>query len=138
MAASSPQLHPVFVYGSLKRGYALHPLLAGQKFAGTAATFPDYRLFDLGEYPGLIEVDPGSGQEIAGEVYHVRLDCLARLDDAEGVAEGLYVRRPIRVAARTEVGDAEQIAAALPRVDAWFYLGDITGKPDCGCCWPRC
>ena len=52
-------LHLIFVYGSLKRGYALHHLLASQQFHGIAVTQPLYRLFDLGSYPGLIDWPEG-------------------------------------------------------------------------------
>ena len=60
----------LFVYGTLMRGYGLHPVLAGGATAlgeGTARG----RLLDLGRYPGLVD---GAGR-VRGEVY--------RLDDAE-------------------------------------------------------
>ena len=89
----APQSQLVFVYGSLKRGYNLHYLLEDQLPLGNAVTLPLYRLFDLGSYPGLIEWP--EGLEIRGEVYQVGTDRLARLDEVEGVAEQLYVRRRV-------------------------------------------
>jgi gamma-glutamylaminecyclotransferase len=81
----------VFVYGTLKRGGSNHRCLAGQKFVGEGRTLPGFRLFDLGEYPGMVpHVDDRAG--VSGEVWAVDADCLARLDVLEGIAEGLYRR----------------------------------------------
>lgn len=113
----------VFVYGSLKRGRALHHLLQSARFLGTASTSPLYRLFDLGHYPGLVEWP--AGLSIAGELYEVDSDCLAQLDDAEGVAEGYYARRDI------------QLLSPAPAAQAWFWLGAVKDCPDCGSCWPQ-
>jgi gamma-glutamylaminecyclotransferase len=114
----------IFVYGSLKKGYALHHLLESQIRLADASTRPVYRLFDLGEYPGLIEWPDGI--EIFGEVYEISLACLQRLDEAEGVEDGLYARRQIQLQAQ---GDR------LP-VYAWFWLGSIGGLRNCGSSWP--
>ncbi|MFM7923584.1 MAG: gamma-glutamylcyclotransferase [Planctomycetaceae bacterium] len=113
----------VFVYGSLKRGRALHHLLQSARFLGTASTSPLYRLFDLGHYPGLVEWP--AGLSIAGELYEVDSHCLSRLDDAEGVAEGYYARRDI------------QLLSPAPAAQAWFWLGAVKDCPDCGSCWPQ-
>ena len=113
----------VFVYGSLKRGYALHAMLQGQVCLGNAVTEPLYRLFDLGSYPGLVEWPEGIA--IRGEVYQVSLDCLIRLDEAEGVVEGLYARRKISLQAEFRGKD----------VHAWFWLGAVSGLKDCGEQW---
>lgn len=114
----------VFVYGSLKRGFALHGLLQGQLFLGNAVTEPLYRLFDLGSYPGLVEWPEGLA--IRGEVYQVDFECLRRMDEAEGVAERLYVRRTILLQERFESSD----------VHAWFWLNAVQGLRDCGSEWP--
>lgn len=122
MPAQLSQL--VFVYGSLKQGYALHALLQGQLHLGNALTEPWYRLFDLGSYPGLVEWPEGLA--IRGEVYQVDQECLARLDAAEGVAERLYVRRKISLQAEFERRE----------VQAWFWLNAVQGMQDCGVAWP--
>ncbi|MEJ7590484.1 MAG: gamma-glutamylcyclotransferase family protein [Planctomycetaceae bacterium] len=114
----------VFVYGSLKRGYALHTMLQGQLCLGNAVTEPLYRLFDLGSYPGLVEWPEGLA--IRGEVYQVGFDCLSRLDEAEGVAERLYVRRKISLQAEFRGKD----------VQAWFWLNAVRDLKDCGAAWP--
>jgi gamma-glutamylcyclotransferase (GGCT)/AIG2-like uncharacterized protein YtfP len=114
----------VFVYGSLKRGYALHGLLQGQACHGHAVTQPLYRMFDLGSYPGLVEWP--AGLAIRGELYQVDSECLLRLDDAEGVAERCYARRRILLQGEFESGD----------VHAWFWLNAVKGLRDCGSEWP--
>lgn len=114
----------VFVYGSLKRGYALHALLQGQLCLGHARTQPLYRMFDLGSYPGLVEWPDGLA--IRGEVYQVDCECLCRLDAAEGVAERHYARRRILLQAEFESND----------VHAWFWLNAVRGLRDCGAEWP--
>lgn len=114
----------IFVYGSLKRGFALHHLLHNQSFLGSASAMPFYRIFDLGSYPGL--VDWPAGLAVEGELYAVDAMTLGRLDDAEGVADGLYARRRIQLAP-----PHEDIIA-----DAWFWLGAVRGLRDCGTSWP--
>jgi len=114
----------VFVYGSLKRGFALHELLQGQLYLGNAVTEPLYRLFNLGSYPGLVEWPEGLA--IRGEVYQVDLECLSHLDEVEGVAERLYVRRRILLQTEFESSD----------VQAWFWLNAVRGLNDCGEQWP--
>ncbi len=146
----------VFVYGSLKYGYRLHGLLSDQTALGPASTAPWYRLYDLGEYPGLVQVeglaktgsyasesDPikcelaesntqqhvvanSRGVSILGEVYEVTQTCLQQLDDAEGVDEHLYQRRQIAL-----TGSFENSI-----VHAWFYLRSLSGCRDCGRSWP--
>jgi gamma-glutamylcyclotransferase (GGCT)/AIG2-like uncharacterized protein YtfP len=96
-----PQL--LFVYGTLMRGYALHPVLArGATLVGEGRT-PGV-LLDLGAYPGLVE---GAGR-VKGEVY--------RLDDAEllvtlDVEEGYNFERRRTTVTLTDGR----------RVRAWFY-----------------
>ena len=114
----------IFVYGSLKRGYALHHLLEGQAFFGPVTTCPLYRIFDLGSYPGL--VDWPEGLAVQGELYEVDAECLKRLDEAEGVDEGLYARRIIKL--QPPFDQVETVA--------WFWLNKVAGLRDCGTSWP--
>jgi gamma-glutamylcyclotransferase (GGCT)/AIG2-like uncharacterized protein YtfP len=84
----SPAL--LFAYGTLMRGYALHPVLArGAAFVGMARVRG--RLLDLGRYPGLI-AGPGA---VRGEVFRIeRPELLPALDREEGYN---FERRPATV-----------------------------------------
>lgn len=86
----------IFVYGTLKRGEAMHGLLDGQPFLGQHESEPGYTILNLGAYPGLIE-DSQSTDTIHGEVYEVDTKCLTRLDEYEGTDEGLFQRRTIKL-----------------------------------------
>jgi gamma-glutamylcyclotransferase (GGCT)/AIG2-like uncharacterized protein YtfP len=126
----------VFVYGSLKRGYALHHLLRSAQYLGTACTQPLYRLFDLGSYPGLVEWP--EGLPIHGELYAVTSQNLQRLDEAEGVAEGLYARRPVLLQSAESIAPPaqQQPDPWPPSAEAWFWLHSTIGQRDCGNSWP--
>lgn len=132
MNRSPSEEHPeslkvIFVYGSLKRGYALHHLLNAATALGTARTQPLYRLFDLGSYPGLVEWP--DGVEVVGELYEVTAEQLKVLDEAEGVDEGWYARRPIRL-------QTSMPCVAIEHAEAWFWLRPVAGCRDCAGCWP--
>ena len=114
----------VFVYGSLKRGFALHHLLASEVWLGLAQTEPRYCLYDTGAYPGIVESPRGTS--VHGEVYRVSLECLRVLDAAEGVADLLYERRPICLTAPHDILQAQ----------AWYYLRSTAGLRECGASWP--
>ncbi|MEZ6067513.1 MAG: gamma-glutamylcyclotransferase family protein [Planctomycetaceae bacterium] len=114
----------LFVYGTLKRGDVRDRLLAEELFLGAARTRPAYRLHDCGAYPALVDAAP-AGNSILGEVYDVSPHCLSRLDEEEGVPEGLYARRPI------ELLDP----FANQRIEAYFYLPATDDLPDLGDGW---
>jgi gamma-glutamylcyclotransferase (GGCT)/AIG2-like uncharacterized protein YtfP len=92
----------LFVYGTLRRGFANHHQLGGAAFVAEAE-IAGVDLHDLGPFPMGI---PGEGR-IHGELYRVDADQLAHLDRFEGVPR-LYrrERRPL---------DAGR--------QAWIYLG---------------
>ncbi|MFT5326270.1 MAG: gamma-glutamylaminecyclotransferase [Planctomycetaceae bacterium] len=116
----------VFVYGTLQRGRALHEHLAAHRFVGEAKTQPEYRLYRIGWYPGLVEA-PSSGEGLAihGEVWDVDEPGLRLLDEVEDVSSGLYERRSIRL----------QKPFDQSKVLAYFYLGDVEGCSDNGDRW---
>jgi len=132
LSSDSRQL--VFVYGTLKRGHQRNHVFANQTFVGPATTAANYRMYDLGDYPGLIEVEPGSGDRIQGEIYQVDPTCLLQLDRIEAVDQGLYERRDIRLNPPLEAigGHLKPFAGTIV---AYFYLGDIEGDADCRLCW---
>jgi gamma-glutamylcyclotransferase (GGCT)/AIG2-like uncharacterized protein YtfP len=72
--------HRVFVYGTLKSGFRNHYLLGGCAFFGAATTVSTYRMIENG-FP-VIMPDP-EGRPLAGEIYIVDDDVLARLDQLE-------------------------------------------------------
>lgn len=116
--------HLIFVYGTLKQGDCRSSYLAGQRYVGTAETTPDYRLYHLGSYPGLVDAVE-DGNAVQGEVYRIDLECLKVLDEVEGTAEGLYERKQISLRPPFE----------SCYVEGYFYLGSLDGCVDLGCCW---
>jgi gamma-glutamylaminecyclotransferase len=90
------------VYGSLRPGDARHRLLMGADYLGRHHTEPRFTMYDLGEYPGVVE---GGHQAIVGDVFAVDAATLARVDDYEGYPHE-YTRRLI----------------ATPYGSAWIYL----------------
>lgn len=101
--------HLVFVYGTLRRGglRAMPEVFPGAKLVGRATVRG--RLYDLGEYPGLLLLDGASGARVAGEVYAVGEETLGELDAVEAADD--YRRR--RVEATLDAG-------ASP---CWVYVG---------------
>ena len=122
MSAMS-QLTNIFVYGTLKKGQCRAAFLDGQVYRGEAKTVAAYRMFDCGTYPGMIASKPGV--EIIGEVWTVDDECLAALDELEGVDEVLYRRDSIRMKAPFHQSD----------VFGYLYLQSTDGLRDCGQCW---
>jgi gamma-glutamylaminecyclotransferase len=111
----------IFVYGTLKRGGTNHHYLDGQKFLGVARTPPGFRLFNLGEYPGMIAyADDRDG--VSGEIWSVDADCLARLDVLEGVAEGNYRRETVPLLP----------PFAERKVECYIYARSVEGMEDIG------
>ncbi|MDO8539366.1 MAG: gamma-glutamylcyclotransferase family protein [Opitutaceae bacterium] len=114
----------LFVYGTLKRGASNHEWLSGQAFIAEARTTPGFRLFDVGGYPGLVRWTRDQ-DGVAGEIWSVDDECLKRLDEFEGLAEGLYRREPVPLLPPF---------AAQP-IDAYFYPHSVLGRPEVGSVW---
>jgi gamma-glutamylcyclotransferase (GGCT)/AIG2-like uncharacterized protein YtfP len=71
----------LFVYGTLMRGFRLHPLL-DERAESVGDGMVAGLLFDLGRYPAAL---PNGGGLVHGEVYRLRDNGLWRaLDSAEG------------------------------------------------------
>ena len=111
----------LFVYGTLKRGGDNHRFLEGQRFVSAARTRPLYRLYELEGYPGMVAAAE-NGQSIEGEIWEVDPACLCRLDEMEGVDQGLYAREPIFLLPPHE---------PIP-VQAYLFLGSVAGRRDLG------
>ncbi|MES9970712.1 MAG: gamma-glutamylcyclotransferase family protein [Candidatus Thiodiazotropha sp.] len=95
-------LSRVFVYGTLRRNEVNHYLLDGARYCGTCLTPPQYKMLDLGAYPGVVKRGDTS---IEGEVYEVGAQQMADLDRLEGYPHA-YGREVI----------------ATPWGGAWIYL----------------
>jgi gamma-glutamylaminecyclotransferase len=108
----------IFVYGTLQRAGSNHGQLAGQRWLAAARTRQLYRLYDLDGYPGMIAAAPGAGLSIPGEVWAVDAACLARLDQFEGVDQGLYQRAVVQLE-----GPPERAG-----VLTYLYLRPVTGR----------
>ncbi len=117
-------MNRVFVYGTLKRGCRNHHHLAGQQFLGEARTSAGYTLYSMGNHPGMVRSTDAS-HDVAGELWAVDDDCLARLDILEGVGKKLYERVPIILAP----------PFASQPVQTYLYLRSLQGRSDIGPVW---
>lgn len=73
----------LFVNGTLMRGLALHPNLAGAEFLGELCTAPRYRLYSIGDrHPGMFEVAQG-GVSVSGELYRLPDEVWRRVEAGE-------------------------------------------------------
>ena len=111
--------HRVFVYGTLKSGFQNHYLLNGCELLGAASTVPTYKMIENG-FP-VIMPDP-EGTPLAGEIYTVDVDTLARLDEQE--REGTSYDRKL-IDAILSLASGERLPTK-----AFIYLGreDRFGK----------
>jgi gamma-glutamylcyclotransferase (GGCT)/AIG2-like uncharacterized protein YtfP len=111
----------VFVYGTLRRGFASHGLICrlGGSYVGRGMIQGE--LYDLGSFPGALRSEDPAAR-VAGEVYRFKdsVRALRTLDEYEGVSEyraGPYVRSVLEV---TLEDGAE--------VKAWAYC--LRRQPD--------
>jgi gamma-glutamylcyclotransferase (GGCT)/AIG2-like uncharacterized protein YtfP len=117
----------LFIYGTLRDRARLDTLLAPVarwRLVGSASVRG--RLYDAGDYPALT-LDGSPEDLVAGLLIEVEPEeaALARLDDYEGVAQGLYHRQRCVVLG----ADGDEIptwvyvyarsAARLPRIARW-------------------
>jgi gamma-glutamylcyclotransferase (GGCT)/AIG2-like uncharacterized protein YtfP len=86
--------HLVFVYGTLRRGgtRAMSTIFPEATFIAQATV--QGRLYDFGDYPGLLLDD--SNSLVVGEVYEVDDELLKRLDEFE--AGSHYLRKQVELA----------------------------------------
>jgi len=109
----------VFVYGSLKRGYPLHGILATSTFRGVVP-LTGFTLHSAGAFPYMVPCVNGS---VLGELYDVDKHTLARLDRAE--QEGtLYVRQAIGEY------EGQEVYSYLAHEVQNPGFADWTGQPD--------
>lgn len=77
----------LFVYGTLRSGGGAVGLLRGCERVDAGAVAGT--LYDLGAYPALVLDGRGT---VEGEVWRCPAEALERLDEYEGVADGLFRR----------------------------------------------
>lgn len=79
--------HVVFVFGTLKRGYANHAEgMRTARFLGECRTLERYPLYVADRwYVPVLLAEPGTGYHIKGELYEVDSATLAELDEIESV-----------------------------------------------------
>lgn len=85
--ARAPQvLVPVFVYGTLKRGFPLHEWIASETFV-SEARLGGFTLLSLGPYPALVRTQDDENYEVAGELYEIdqsRFNQLRKMEERVG------------------------------------------------------
>ncbi len=123
MTHSTLSRHPlVFVYGTLKEGFANFGVNRGQRVPGRFVTELALPMFIVGaqQVPWLVN-RPGEGEPVRGELYRVDAAVLADMDRLEQIdEEGWYRREAIRVRAL----DAHGAAGTGPLIEAFVYFGD--------------
>ena len=114
------EMHVLFVYGTLKRGFHWnHKYLSrGGKFIARAKTVDKYPLI-MGDccVPYVIDYDNDDnkdeiGEYILGELWHIDYETLSGLDEYEGVTKGHYKRKTINVVILIDDDDDGKIIEA--------------------------
>ncbi len=112
--------HPVFVYGTLRKGEVSEGFLKSSVFCGYFQ-LKGYKLVNLGTYSGIKECEDES---VLGEVYFVADDTLKSLDKYE--AEGtLFKRKTVFVSG--ELGGL--------KAEAYVYAKESGDSASCGNIW---
>lgn len=151
---SQGPVNNVFVYGTLKVGYAFGRVFANQRVSASVAAIRHARLYDLGSYPAMI-INPAFAfnDVVEGEIHSYRdLDAVVeRMDDIEGFdskdfdtvimansnnlfnrvkadASYLQPRKGVRCMAYTWGGDPESMTS--PRIPC------VSGSDGASAVWP--
>ena len=90
----------LFVYGSLKKGYSAHDRFISQwnpTFLGSVRTTPEYHIYQISWFPGMVIDNLVEGDGVEGEVYDIDEECLQAMDMYEGCSgnTGLFRREEI-------------------------------------------
>jgi len=131
----------VFVYGTLKSGQSRESVLINQRYIGIAKTTENYALFDLGSFPALVHARPNlaAARKIYGELYEVQDDCIAKLDQIEGVDFNLYSREIITLEeinlVNLPIHNDNFRLLHSKKAEAYIYLQDTSKHRECGFFW---
>lgn len=91
----------VFVYGTLKQGQCRagtlnRSRLDPARYLGIALTQPNYAIYNVGEFPALVEDELTVDRRVCGELYEVSPSTMEELDRIEGVPH-LYRRGEVEL-----------------------------------------
>jgi gamma-glutamylaminecyclotransferase len=105
--------HVIFVYGTLKRGFANHHHLAAARFLATGVTVDPYPLVISESWNVPVVIDEaGNGFRVEGELFAVRPPDLQRMDDFEDVGRSHgYLRKSVLIK-----------TSSRERRSAWIYV----------------
>lgn len=110
---------PVFVYGTLKRGYGNNHLLTNALYLGSARTKDKWTMIGASRaFPYVVLKDANEGHQVKGECYMVDASIMFNLDRLEGVSSKHY--KKVKVPLLFSNDDTEQeaimyVACDLPR-----------------------
>lgn len=109
-------MHLLFVYGSLKQGFANEHINTGQRVEGAYRTFQPHPLFLMGqgEVPCLV-LSPGQGFQVVGELYRVSAEGVHQMDRLERIGEPEGYERVLIELERFDIDPPQ-------RVDALVYV----------------
>ena len=104
----------IFVYGTLKQGFANAHINRGVRVPGVYRTRERHTMVLLGDghVPTLV-LTPGEGHAVVGELYDVDDETLTGMDALERIGEpGGYLRVPIELVAHGDGVDATDVLVA--------------------------
>lgn len=123
----------LFVYGTLKRGFANYSRYLGVAESNTKAAFvadgltlerfpmvvrPPNAATNSSGAPQLLD-EAGNGSRVRGEVYMIDEDTLQAMDLLEGVHRGRYRRQYVHVQVETDKGDLRHMECAT-----YFFIAE--------------
>jgi gamma-glutamylaminecyclotransferase len=113
------KFHYLFTYGTLKKGYRNHGLIADQPLIGcgytTARNFIMYNERAAAFPIAMFTSDHTTGHRIYGEVYRVEVEDIRTLDQLES-NDVLYKRYKLEI-------QSYQANGHMQKVKAWTYVG---------------
>lgn len=118
----------IAVYGSLRRGMGNYRLLETSKLLSTETVQDNFRMVDMGSYPGLIESEELN--DIVVEVYEVTPDTYKRIERLESYPS-FYDRKNVHTT-EGEVG-----IYYLPGNSGWTSSDRLVNKTDDAYDWVK-
>lgn len=124
----------VFIYGTLKRGFALHDKgLSNARFVGNVVTVEPYPLYIAAPFYGPMMLNlPGEGLPVHGELFEISDADLPLLDDLEDVGKEGSFRSILSVKAAQ--GGLVHDATGFMKGENWLdplhtgYLSEYTDR----------